>query len=687
MDDPLVNSLMSASLRVTGFVAVIEPTFPFDEDYRVEALRGLRVLDTPPEERFDRLTQLAAHVFGVPIALVSLVDSDRQWFKSCVGLDVSQTDRSISFCGHAINQPTTFVVEDAAADIRFADNPLVVGKPFIRFYAGHPLSTPDGFHVGTFCIIDNKPRQFDGNMRMILKEFAKLAEAELLELELNKAIQNQREAVERMRVVGESVRDVIVAINLDGLIVYANGAARALFGDEPDTAPLIGRPAAQVVSDRSPREIAELIERAESGNPIPRLEILARSPSGVNVPLDVTFAFAHLDGRRVYIASGRDLTEQREVQREINRISQQRQLILASSADGIVHIGSDGVIVYANPAAHNLLHVSKDSLVGRHLHDVIHHADSDGHEQSWEESMASLTLTNGKTLSSQRDVYDLTDGSSVTVSFTSAPIIEEGIVTGAVIVFADASQQVELERAKDDFVALVSHELRTPLTSLKGSLGLVIGGVFGPLPTEAKMMLDVAVANTDRLVRLINDILDLRRIDAGRMSLELRAHSLIQIVSDSAAVVEGMYAEREIGLEIRLEQVDDVVVRCDGDRIVQVLINLLGNAAKFSPKGSVVVVTAHVEPDPSTGKAHVRIDVIDNGRGIPKDRLERIFERFEQVESADAHQGSGTGLGLSIARALVEEHGGGLTATSTPGVGSIFSVRLPIEGPEESPAL
>ncbi len=666
---------------------MIAPIIPVDEDYRVVALRGLRVLDTPPEERFDRLTQLATHVFRVPIALVSLVDSDRQWFKSCVGLDVSQTDRSISFCGHAINQPTTFVVEDAAADIRFADNPLVVGKPFIRFYAGHPLSTPDGFHVGTFCIIDNEPRQFDGNKRMILKEFAKLAEAELLELELNKAIQNQREAVERMRVVGESVRDVIVAIDLDGLIVYANGAARALFGDEPDNAPLIGRPAAQVVSDRSPREIAELIERAESGNPIPRLEMLARSPSGVNVPLDVTFALAHLDGRRVYIASGRDLTEQREAQREINRISQQRQLILASSADGIVHIDSDGVIVSANPAAHNLLHFSKDSLVGRHLHDVIHHADSDGHEQSWATSMASLTLTNGKTLSSQRDVYQLTDGSAVTVSFTSAPIIEEGMVTGAVIVFADASQQVEIERAKDEFVALVSHELRTPLTSLKGSLGLVNGGVFGPLPTEAKMMLDVAVANTDRLVRLINDILDLRRIDAGRMSLELRTHSLIQLVIDSAAVVEGMYAEREIGLEIRLERVDDVVVRCDGDRIVQVLINLLGNAAKFSPKGSVVVVTAHVEPDPSTGKAHVRIDVIDNGRGIPEDRLERIFERFEQVKSTDAHQGGGTGLGLSIARALVEEHGGGLTATSAPGIGSIFSVRLPIEGPEESPVL
>ena len=149
---------------------MIEPQIPVDDADRVAALAALQILDTPPEERFDRLTRLATQVFSVPIALVSLVDTDRQWFKSCVGIDGRETDRSISFCGHAINEPTTFVVEDASLDARFSDNPLVTGEPFVRFYAGHPLTTVEGHRIGMFCIIDRVPRLFDHEQRGILRE-------------------------------------------------------------------------------------------------------------------------------------------------------------------------------------------------------------------------------------------------------------------------------------------------------------------------------------------------------------------------------------------------------------------------------------------------------------------------------------------------------------------------------------
>jgi len=153
---------------------------PADDDARLQALRELLILDTPPEERFDRLVEFAASEFDVPIALISLVDGERQWFKARVGLDACETSRDISFCGHAIVQRELFEVADAALDPRFADNPLVVGAPWIRFYIGAPLVLPGGATIGTLCLIDTLPREFDALDRAILGTLRDLAVAELV---------------------------------------------------------------------------------------------------------------------------------------------------------------------------------------------------------------------------------------------------------------------------------------------------------------------------------------------------------------------------------------------------------------------------------------------------------------------------------------------------------------------------
>jgi|TARA_B110000967_G_scaffold30697_1_gene28960 diguanylate cyclase (GGDEF)-like protein len=160
------------------------PEFPHDEVARLETLRSLDVLDTPQEERFDRLTRMAKRLFNVPIALVSLVDENRQWFKSCVGLPVSETPRDISFCGHAILGEGVFIIPDATADDRFHDNPLVIDDPNIRFYAGCPLRALNGGQMGTLCIIDDKPRDFDEHDLSALKDLAAMAEQELAALQL-----------------------------------------------------------------------------------------------------------------------------------------------------------------------------------------------------------------------------------------------------------------------------------------------------------------------------------------------------------------------------------------------------------------------------------------------------------------------------------------------------------------------
>ncbi len=160
------------------------PETPDDEFTRLRTLRALNVLDSEPEERFDRLTRLAKRMFNVPIALVSLVDENRQWFKSCVGLPVRQTPRDISFCGHAILGDEVFVIENALEDERFADNPLVTGEPHIRFYAGCPLTAPNGTKLGTLCIIDREPRTLDADDLSTLSDLARMAEDELAALSL-----------------------------------------------------------------------------------------------------------------------------------------------------------------------------------------------------------------------------------------------------------------------------------------------------------------------------------------------------------------------------------------------------------------------------------------------------------------------------------------------------------------------
>jgi len=158
--------------------------YPDDEPRRLETLRSLQLLDTSPEERFDRLTRLARRLFGVPIALVSLVDANRQWFKSCVGLPASETARDISFCGHAIMGDEIFLVPNALADARFADNPLVLGDPHIRFYAGCPLKVPNGSRLGTLCVIDVQPRDLGPEDLALLRDLARMAEQEIAAVQL-----------------------------------------------------------------------------------------------------------------------------------------------------------------------------------------------------------------------------------------------------------------------------------------------------------------------------------------------------------------------------------------------------------------------------------------------------------------------------------------------------------------------
>lgn len=213
---------------------------PGDEAPRLAALRSLYVLDTPPEERFDRITRLAARIFGVPIALITLVDEDRQWFKAREGLDVAETPRDLSFCAHAILNPgDIMVVPDARLDPRFCHNPLVTGEPRIRFYAGHPLLTAEGLPLGSLCLIDRAPRELTAEDRGALQDLARIAEAELTTSELNRALSQLRtgeellrRAEENYRSIFENVAEGIFQIDNEGHFIKANPAVARIYGHD-----------------------------------------------------------------------------------------------------------------------------------------------------------------------------------------------------------------------------------------------------------------------------------------------------------------------------------------------------------------------------------------------------------------------------------------------------------------------
>jgi PAS domain S-box-containing protein len=235
----------------------------------------------------------------------------------------------------------------------------------------------------------------------------------------------------------------------------------------------------------------------------------------------------------------------------------------------------------------------------------------------------------------------------------------------------DITARKEVDRIKSEFIATVSHELRTPLTSIQGSLGLVAAGAAGPLPEKAAHLIDVAYSNAGRLALIINDILDVEKIDGGKMTLELANHSLAALIERAVEENRGFAQSYQMKFVLP-EALPNVMACIDANRLLQVLANLLSNAAKYSPAG------ASVEVGMAVDGATVRISVTDHGPGIPTSFEHRIFERFSQADGSDSRQKGGTGLGLTISKALIEQMGGTIGYASNAGIATTFFFELPV---------
>lgn len=362
--------------------------------------------------------------------------------------------------------------------------------------------------------------------------------------------------------------------------------------------------------------------------------------------------------------------EQRVQERttQLRSLASERERTLESVADGIYGVDLEGQVTFINAAAAHTLGASAADLVGHEAHATFHTPAENDTAHLPEHCHITRALHHGITATAEQDVYRRLDGKDVPVEVTTSPLRNDGTIRGAVVAFRDVTERREMERIKDEFVSVVSHELRTPLTAIRGALGLLDSGALDGSPEQAARMARIALTSSERLSRLVDDILDMERLDAGTTRLELAEHRVNRLVA--VAVDQVSVLAEEAGVVV-LPTGSQEVVRADGERIVQTLTNLLGNAVKYSPRGSTVRVTAA----PVGDLVELRVD--DEGRGIPPDKLEAVFGRFEQVDASDTRERGGSGLGLAIARSIVERHGGRLWAMSEgDGRGSSFRFTL-----------
>ncbi len=373
---------------------------------------------------------------------------------------------------------------------------------------------------------------------------------------------------------------------------------------------------------------------------------------------------------------GVDITEQVRVEGRLRTLTRQSDSILESVGEGIFGIDLEGKITIINSVAAQTLGYKHEELFGRDMHEVAHHSRADGSPYPSEECPVFQTLTNLNTVRISNEVFWRKDGSSFPVEYVARPQIETdskgestGKAVGVVVAFTDTTERRALDRMKDEFISTVSHELRTPLTSLRAALGLVTGGALSKRPEKMQQMLEIALGNTDRLVRLVNDILDLERISSGKAELQSTMCSMDDLLTRASALQQAAAAKANIHV---ITKSGGVEVWADPDRILQALTNLISNAIKFSPAGSQIQLRARTIDD-----AEALIEVEDHGRGIPADKLEHIFERFHQVDASDSRAMGGTGLGLAICRSIINQHGGRIWATSVQGRGTAFHFILP----------
>jgi PAS domain S-box-containing protein len=554
---------------------LILDTAPDLERRRLAALWALDILDTLDEDGFNDLVAEVSETCDTPISLISLVDTDRQWFKARVGIDSQETPRDIAFCNHAIQTPALFVVEDATQDPRFLDNPLVTGALGIQAYAGAPLTTVDGLRIGTLCAIDTRPKRW------------------------------------------------------------------------------------------TPRELR-------------CLERLSR----VAMTMIETRA-----GARVAVAQIQTLED-------LRRSDQRYRTIIAAMREGVVLQDKASIIVEHNAHAALLLGMTSDQLAGRSSADRDWSlVTAEGAPLTVDQQPSMQCLRTGKPVLDFMLGVNLPNGEQRWLNVNSLPIFEGDDPTPAqtLTTFVDITQLKRQEvaliealaaaerasAAKSTFLANVSHEIRTPLN---GVIALAKALSRLNMPDRQREMVDIIVHSGESLERILNDLLDIAKIEASRMELEIAPFDLVAEIHTCTDLMRLRADGKGIAFDVAFSPEANGFFLGDALRLRQVVANLTANAIKFTDSGGVSLI---VEVETlSAEDCRLKVTINDTGIGLDPDVLPRLFERFVQGDDTVTRRFGGTGLGLAICKTLVVLMGGEIEARARPEGGSSFAFSLPLRRAE-----
>lgn len=359
------------------------------------------------------------------------------------------------------------------------------------------------------------------------------------------------------------------------------------------------------------------------------------------------------------------LNERQKREAELKRMS----WVVENMADAMILTDKEGLILTCNRTAEELTGYKKNELVGTRVIDLA--ILETFQEKTDMQSNARQTIEDGGIWRGEFHIKRKDGSTRVFDNITTGLLDEDGNAVGRISINRDVTQRFEVDRMKNEFVSVVSHELRTPLTSIMGSLGLIQSGAVGDVTDDVKGMVDIAFNNSDRLVRLINDILDIEKIEAGRMDFRSDRLDAKQLIGQALEENAGYAQKQNVKLLTDVTEEADLWVRGDRDKINQIFANLISNAVKFSSAGDSVTITLDADED------FVRFSVQDNGTGVPEEFQDKLFERFSQADSSATREQGGTGLGLTICKAIVDRLGGDIGFESKAGQGATFYFTVP----------